>query len=56
LNGWSEAETVLSPSIPAPAVPSAAVKADVAQGAVVQFDDAGELAAIAKISPDGIEK
>ena len=56
LNGWSEAETVLSPSILAPAVPSAAVKADVAQGAVVQFDDAGELAAIAKISPDGIEK
>jgi hypothetical protein len=34
----------------------AAVKADVAQGAVVQFDDAGELGAIAKISPDGIEK
>jgi len=34
----------------------AAVKANVTQGAVVQFDDAGELGAIAKISPDGIEK
>jgi hypothetical protein len=26
------------------------------KGAVVQFDDAGEPGAIAKISPDGIEK
>ena len=34
----------------------AAVEADIAQGAVIEFVDAGELGAIAKISPDGVEK
>src|SRR5882757_9699985 len=34
----------------------AAVEADIAQGAVIELVDAGELGAIAKISPDGVEK
>ena len=34
----------------------AAVDADIAQGAVIEFVDTGELGAIAKISPDGVEK
>ena len=34
----------------------AAVEADIEQGAVIELVDAGELGAIAKISPDGVEK
>ena len=34
----------------------AAVKADIAQGAVIEHTDAGELRTIAKISSDGVEK
>src|SRR5450631_515391 len=34
----------------------ASVNADIAQGAVVELVDAGELGAIAKISPDGVEQ
>ena len=62
---------VLRPADPIPALPRsprsvnqipgcgsqlAAVDADVAQGAVIQFGDAGELGTIAKISTKRVEK